>query len=184
MIIAGMSAHSRLLDYPRYVLCHVLLLDAENYYSACLLVMFWWKFILATLWIIWPRWVMVVVSFHQGIHDKHTAMCVQNYHKTDYNLMNSIFVKSVCYSVISSFILFRYISRWPSGLWERYIDKVILTLCFISCRFRAICDETKSYLLSDMAHISGLVAAGVVPSPFDYSDVVSTTTHKSLRGPR
>ncbi|KAJ8910709.1 hypothetical protein NQ315_002074, partial [Exocentrus adspersus] len=51
-------------------------------------------------------------------------------------------------------------------------------------RFREICDEVGAYLVSDMAHISGLVAAGVTPSPFEYSDVVSTTTHKSLRGPR
>lgn len=51
-------------------------------------------------------------------------------------------------------------------------------------RFRKIADSVGAYLLSDMAHISGLVAAGVIPSPFEYSDIVTTTTHKSLRGPR
>merc|ERR1712232_1402376 len=51
-------------------------------------------------------------------------------------------------------------------------------------RMRQIADKSGAYLLADMAHISGLVAAGVVPSPFEFADVVTTTTHKSLRGPR
>lgn len=51
-------------------------------------------------------------------------------------------------------------------------------------RMRKICDHHNAYLLSDMAHVSGLVCAGVIPSPFDKSDIVTTTTHKSLRGPR
>ncbi|CAH1772924.1 unnamed protein product [Owenia fusiformis] len=51
-------------------------------------------------------------------------------------------------------------------------------------RFRKVCDDIKAVLLADMAHISGLVAAGVMPGPFEYADVVTTTTHKSLRGPR
>ncbi|KAM8962270.1 serine hydroxymethyltransferase, cytosolic [Pelodytes ibericus] len=51
-------------------------------------------------------------------------------------------------------------------------------------RMRSIADENVAVLMADMAHISGLVAAGVVPSPFDHCDVVSTTTHKTLRGCR
>jgi len=50
--------------------------------------------------------------------------------------------------------------------------------------FRSICDEVGAFLLVDMAHISGLVATGLHPSPFPHADVVTTTTHKSLRGPR
>jgi glycine hydroxymethyltransferase len=51
-------------------------------------------------------------------------------------------------------------------------------------RMRQIADKCGAYLLADMAHISGLVVGGNVPSPFEYADIVTTTTHKSLRGPR
>jgi len=51
-------------------------------------------------------------------------------------------------------------------------------------RYRAIADENGALLMMDMAHISGLVATGVAASPFEFADIVTTTTHKSLRGPR
>lgn len=51
-------------------------------------------------------------------------------------------------------------------------------------KFREVADEVGAYLMVDMAHIAGLVAAGIHPSPIPYADVTTTTTHKTLRGPR
>lgn len=51
-------------------------------------------------------------------------------------------------------------------------------------RFRKICDKVGAYLMADIAHISGLVVAGEMNNPFEFCDVVTTTTHKTLRGPR
>ena len=51
-------------------------------------------------------------------------------------------------------------------------------------KFREIADKVGAYLMVDMAHISGLVAGGVHPNPMEYADIVTTTTHKTLRGPR
>ena len=71
-----------------------------------------------------------------------------------------------------------------------YRPKVIVAGTSAYCRemdykrFREIADKVGCYLMVDMAHISGLVAAGVMDSPFEYADIVTTTTHKSLRGPR
>lgn len=62
---------------------------------------------------------------------------------------------------------------------------ITFTFCYKSFRsLFQLCSNINAYMLADMAHISGLVAAGAIPSPFEYADLVTSTTHKSLRGAR
>ncbi len=73
---------------------------------------------------------------------------------------------------------------------RKFKPKMIIAGCSAYSRiidfkkFRDIADEVGAYLMVDMAHIAGLIAAGLHPSPVPYADVVTTTTHKTLRGPR
>ena len=72
------------------------------------------------------------------------------------------------------------------------INCLILFISGTSCyprnldyaKFRSVADEVGAFLLADMAHVSGLVTGEAVNNPFEYCDIVTTTTHKSLRGPR
>lgn len=100
----------------------------------------------------------------------------------------SIFFESMPYKVdpVSGLIDYDELAKQA----RLFKPKIIIAgvSCYSRClnykRFREIADENNAYLFSDMAHVSGLVAAGLIPSPFEFSDVVSTTTHKTLRGPR
>ncbi|XP_037964887.2 serine hydroxymethyltransferase isoform X1 [Plutella xylostella] len=100
----------------------------------------------------------------------------------------SIFFESMPYKVDPRTGLIDYDALAASAR----LFKPRLIIAGVSCysrvldykRFRQIADDNNALLMADMAHISGLVAAGVIPSPFEHCDVVTTTTHKTLRGPR
>lgn len=100
----------------------------------------------------------------------------------------SIFFESMPYKVDPTSGLIDYDQLEANA--KLFKPRVIIAgvSCYSRCldyaRFRKIADANGSYLFADMAHIAGLVAAGIVPSPFEYADIVSTTTHKTLRGPR
>ncbi|KAF7637289.1 hypothetical protein Mgra_00003255 [Meloidogyne graminicola] len=100
----------------------------------------------------------------------------------------SLFFESMPYKVNPTTGLIDYDLLEQNSLLFR--PKLIIagTSCYAQLldykRFRSIADKCGSYLMADMAHIAGLVASGVIPSPFEYSDIVTTTTHKTLRGPR
>lgn len=92
---------------------------------------------------------------------------------------------------------FRFLFSWlqKSETWKLLGGKEIILYTLsvgVSCyprhldykKFREICDENGSLLMADMSHVSGLVAAGLTTNPFEHCDIVTSTTHKTLRGPR
>jgi len=100
----------------------------------------------------------------------------------------SIFFESMPYKVDPSTGLIDYEELAKNAM----LFRPQIIVAGISCysrnldyaRFRQIADDCGAILMADMAHVAGLVAAGLVPSPFEYCDVVTSTVHKTLRGPR
>lgn len=101
---------------------------------------------------------------------------------------SSIFFESMPYKVNEETGIIDYDSLESNA--KLFKPKIIIAgiSCYSRCldykRFKKISEENNAYLFSDMSHVAGLVAAKLIPSPFEYSDIVSTTTHKTLRGPR
>ena len=125
-----------------------------------------------------PNDVILGMSLDHGGHLTHGAkvnFSGRNYksyqyglhpdtHDIDYDQVREMAVEFKPKLIIAGFSAFSGIVNWG--------------------KFREIADEVGAYLLVDMAHVSGLVAAGLYPSPIPYADVVTATTHKTLRGPR
>jgi glycine hydroxymethyltransferase len=82
----------------------------------------------------------------------------------DYDALERLAVEHKPKLIIAGFSAYSRVLDWP--------------------RFRAIADKVGAYLMADIAHVAGLIAVGLYPSPIPYADVVTTTTHKTLRGPR
>ncbi|OON23958.1 glycine hydroxymethyltransferase, partial [Opisthorchis viverrini] len=100
----------------------------------------------------------------------------------------SIYFETMSYRLDSNTGLIDYDAL--EELASRFMPKMIIAGVCVHprlldyARFRKICDSVGAILLADMAHIAGLVAADLIPSPFEHADIVTSTTHKTLRGPR
>lgn len=82
----------------------------------------------------------------------------------DYDVLERLALEHKPKLIIAGFSAYSRVLDWP--------------------RFRAIADKVGAYLMADVAHVAGLIAVGLYPSPVPFADVVTTTTHKTLRGPR
>lgn len=107
---------------------------------------------------------------------------------TDCKKMLACSTQNSSLQVHSTDVVYFHKLKWPVKSYHFYFFPPTGTSCYSRnldyTRMKQIANENSAYLMADMAHISGLVAAGIVPSPFEHSDIVSTTTHKTLRGCR
>ena len=104
------------------------------------------------------------VSFSGKIYQAYAYGVTSETQRIDYNEVEQLAQKHKPKLIIAGFSAYSRVVDWQ--------------------RFRDIADQIGAYFLVDMAHIAGLVAAGLYPSPISIADVVTTTTHKTLRGPR
>jgi glycine hydroxymethyltransferase len=125
-----------------------------------------------------PGDTVLGMSLADGGHLTHGAsvnFSGKMYHAVQYGLDNA--TGEIDYAQVESLALQHKPKMIIAGFsaYSRVVDWA---------RFRTIADKVGAYLLVDMAHVAGLVAAGVYPSPIPHADVVTSTTHKTLRGPR
>ncbi|WJY16119.1 serine hydroxymethyltransferase [Pectobacteriaceae bacterium CE90] len=108
-------------------------------------------------------------------HGAHVSFSGKIYHAVQYGLNQE--TEEIDYDQVEALALEHKPKMIVAGFsaYSRIVDWA---------RFRAIADKVGAYLFVDMAHVAGLVAAGLYPNPLPYADVVTTTTHKTLRGPR
>ena len=100
----------------------------------------------------------------------------------DYDQAEELAMKYKPKLIIAGFSAYSRIVDWKR--FREIADKWAYSRIVDWKRFREIADKSGAYLMADIAHVAGLIAGGVYPSPIDYADVVTTTTHKTLRGPR
>lgn len=135
-----------------------------------------------------PGDIIMGLDLYSGGHLTHGFQTISKDGKVKKISNSAIYFTSKSYSVCKTSFLIDY-DKLEQQVLET-IPKLIIVGAsayprdFDYQRFRKIADLVNAYLMCDMAHTSGLIASDLLKSPFDYCDIVTTTTHKTLRGPR
>jgi len=135
-----------------------------------------------------PGDTIMGLDLYSGGHLTHGFQTISKDGKIKKISNSAIYFTSKSYSVSKTDFLIDY------DLLEKQVLEILPKLIIVGAsayprdfdykRFRKIADLVNAYLMCDMAHTSGLIASGLLKSPFDYCDIITTTTHKTLRGPR